>query len=70
MNDFDVPMQRVKEAMRAVWMAGDFGVVARTIATGGAEGNVRLWNVPENHREDSRDTGAEAGLPGQDATRG
>ena len=49
MNDFDVPMQRVKEAMRAVWMAGDFGVVARTIATGGAEFVTRL-QIPAGAR--------------------
>ena len=27
------PMQQIKDSMRAVWMAGDFGVVARTISS-------------------------------------
>jgi SAM-dependent methyltransferase len=31
-----VDMRKIKESMRATWMAGDFGVVAKTIA-GGAE---------------------------------
>ena len=31
-----VPIEKIKDAMRSTWMAGDFGVVAKTI-TGGAE---------------------------------
>jgi SAM-dependent methyltransferase len=30
-------MQQIKSAMRSMWMAGDFGVVARTISTGAEE---------------------------------
>lgn len=29
------PMEPIKAAMRSTWMAGDFGVIARTIADGG-----------------------------------
>ncbi len=30
-------MEKIKESMRATWMAGDFGVVAKTIASGAEE---------------------------------
>lgn len=33
----EVAMERVKAGMKAVWMAGDFGVIARTISGGGEE---------------------------------
>jgi SAM-dependent methyltransferase len=33
------PMQQIKDSMRAAWMAGDFGVIAKTISAG-AEGFV------------------------------
>ena len=36
------PMQQIKEAMRATWMAGDFGVVAKTISAGAEEFVQRL----------------------------
>ena len=32
MSDNGVPMEQIKSAMRATWMAGDFGMVAKTIA--------------------------------------
>src|SRR5579872_2485777 len=38
-------LEPIKAAMRAAWMAGDFGVVAKTIA-GGAEAFVGRLNVP------------------------
>jgi len=31
------PIQQLKQNLRAMWMAGDFGVVAKTIAAGGEE---------------------------------
>jgi len=31
MNVSEVPIQKIKESMRATWMAGDFGIVAKTI---------------------------------------
>ena len=40
MADAEVPIDTIKTSMRASWMAGDFGVVAKTI-TGGAEAFVR-----------------------------
>ena len=36
MTPFPMPMQQIKDSMRAAWMAGDFGVVAKTIS-GAAE---------------------------------
>src|ERR1700723_399180 len=51
MNASGVPAQQInipqiKESMRATWMAGDFGMVAKTIA-GGAEAFVsRLGILP------------------------
>jgi SAM-dependent methyltransferase len=38
-------LEPMKAAMRAAWMAGDFGVVAKTIA-GSAEDFVRRLNIP------------------------
>ena len=46
MEGFESPIQQIKAAMRATWMAGDFGVVAKTIS-GSAELFVkRLEIVP------------------------
>ena len=42
-------MESIKSAMRASWMAGDFGVVAKKIGPG-AEEFVRRLNVPPNSR--------------------
>jgi 2-polyprenyl-3-methyl-5-hydroxy-6-metoxy-1,4-benzoquinol methylase len=39
------PIEHIKSAMRATWMAGDFGVVAKTI-TGAAEAFVDRLNIP------------------------
>jgi SAM-dependent methyltransferase len=36
------PIQQLKQNLRAMWMAGDFGVVAKTIAAGGEEFIKRL----------------------------
>ncbi|SEG22073.1 Methyltransferase domain-containing protein [Bryocella elongata] len=36
-NPLPPPIEKIKEGMRATWMAGDFGMVARTIARGGEE---------------------------------
>jgi SAM-dependent methyltransferase len=43
------PIEKIKESMRATWMAGDFGVVARTIA-GGGEDFVNRLNIPRGAR--------------------
>jgi SAM-dependent methyltransferase len=40
---------KIKESMRATWMAGDFGVVARTIA-GGGEGFIESLAIPAGTR--------------------
>jgi SAM-dependent methyltransferase len=40
------PIEKVKEAMRATWMAGDFGVVAKTIAAD-AEAFVARLAIPK-----------------------
>jgi ubiquinone/menaquinone biosynthesis C-methylase UbiE len=37
MSSSEVPLQQVKDTMRASWVAGDFGVVARTVAVGAQE---------------------------------
>jgi ubiquinone/menaquinone biosynthesis C-methylase UbiE len=37
-----IPMEKIKESMRATWMAGDFGVVARTISAGAEDFVARL----------------------------
>ena len=42
----DVPIEQVKQGMRATWMAGDFGVIARTIASGAAAFADRLTLAP------------------------
>ena len=39
------PIQQLKQNLRAMWMAGDFGVVAKTISAGGEE-FVRRLNIP------------------------
>lgn len=43
------PIQKLKDSMRASWMAGDFGVVARTIS-GGAEAFVSRLSIPPGAR--------------------
>ena len=49
MSDSAVPMQQIKDSMRATWMAGDFGVVAKTIS-GAAEAFIhRLGIAPGLH---------------------
>jgi ubiquinone/menaquinone biosynthesis C-methylase UbiE len=42
MSEAVVPLQVIKDSMRATWMAGDFGVVAKTIARGAEEFVARL----------------------------
>lgn len=42
-------MQQVKKSMRAVWMAGDFGVVAKGVARG-AEDFVGRLDIPDGAR--------------------
>jgi len=42
MSASEIPIERVKASMRATWMAGDFGVVARTISGGAEEFATRL----------------------------
>jgi SAM-dependent methyltransferase len=37
MNAGGIPIEQIKKSMRETWMAGDFGVVARTIATGAGD---------------------------------
>jgi SAM-dependent methyltransferase len=44
-----VPIQQIKDSMRATWMAGDFGVVARTIS-GGAETFIARLDIPPGAR--------------------
>ena len=39
------PIHQIKDSMRSTWMAGDFGVVARTIASGGAS-FIDILNIP------------------------
>lgn len=43
------PIQKLKDSMRASWMAGDFGVVAKTIS-GGAEAFVSRLSIPPGAR--------------------
>ncbi len=45
----DLQMQHVKESMRATWMSGDFGVVAKTIASD-AEAFARRLAIPNGAR--------------------
>jgi ubiquinone/menaquinone biosynthesis C-methylase UbiE len=33
MNDSGVPIERIKQSMRTTWMTGDFGIIAKTIAS-------------------------------------
>ena len=40
------PIQQIKDSMRATWMAGDFGVVAKTIAAGTDDFAARLAIPP------------------------
>jgi SAM-dependent methyltransferase len=42
MNTTEVPIEQIKKSMRETWMAGDFGVVARTIGNSAAEFVSRL----------------------------
>jgi 2-polyprenyl-3-methyl-5-hydroxy-6-metoxy-1,4-benzoquinol methylase len=44
-----LPIQQIKDSMRAAWMAGDFGVVAKTISTG-AEAFVSRLAIPSGSR--------------------
>jgi SAM-dependent methyltransferase len=43
------PIQQIKDAMRSTWMAGDFGVVAKTIA-GGAEAFIAGLDISPGSR--------------------
>ena len=46
----DIPnIQQIKDSMRASWMAGDFGVVARTISSG-AERFIGRLSIPKGAR--------------------
>ena len=49
MSDVEVPLQKIKDSMRATWMAGDFGVVAKTISRG-AEKFVATLSLPAGAR--------------------
>jgi SAM-dependent methyltransferase len=49
MNVTEVPIEQLKASMRATWMAGDFGVVAKTIAAA-AEAFVAQLPVPVGAR--------------------
>jgi SAM-dependent methyltransferase len=42
MASLGVPMEQIKAAMRATWMAGDFGVVAKTVSAAAEEFIARL----------------------------
>jgi SAM-dependent methyltransferase len=44
-----VPIQQIKDSMRAAWMAGDFGVVAKTIG-GAGEAFVDRLEIPPGAR--------------------
>lgn len=41
-----VPIEQIKAAMRAVWTAGDFGVVAKTVSSGAESFVARLAPLP------------------------
>src|SRR3954470_19065454 len=45
MSASGLPIEQIKTSMRAAWMAGDFGVVAKTI-TGAAEAFVDSLEIP------------------------
>jgi ubiquinone/menaquinone biosynthesis C-methylase UbiE len=49
MNSSDGSLQQIKARMRATWMAGDFGVVAKTVAASAQEFIARL-NIPAGAR--------------------
>ena len=49
MDAVALPIEKIKDSMRATWMAGDFGVVAKTIS-GSAEAFVGRLNVPSGAR--------------------
>jgi len=49
MSTSGLPIDQIKAGMRASWMAGDFGVVAKTIS-GGAEEFIRRLNIPVGSR--------------------
>jgi SAM-dependent methyltransferase len=49
MEQAEIPIHRIKESMRASWMAGDFGVVAKTIA-GAADDFVQRLDVAAGSR--------------------
>jgi SAM-dependent methyltransferase len=44
-----VPIEKIKDSMRSTWMAGDFGVVAKTIV-GGAEAFIGRLDIPARAR--------------------
>ena len=49
MSTSGLPIDQIKAGMRASWMAGDFGVVAKTIS-GGPEEFIRRLNIPVGSR--------------------
>lgn len=49
MNPSGLTIEQIKEGMRATWMAGDFGVIAKTI-TGSAEEFVQRLALPRGTR--------------------
>lgn len=49
MNATQPSMQQIKDSMRATWMAGDFGMVAKTISAGG-EAFVERLSIPAGAR--------------------
>lgn len=49
MSTSGLPIDQIKASMRSTWMAGDFGVVAKTIS-GGAEEFIKRLNIPAGSR--------------------
>lgn len=49
MSTSGLPIDQIKSNMRSAWMAGDFGVVARTIS-GGAEAFIQRLDIPPGSR--------------------
>lgn len=49
MDESALPIQRVKDSMRTTWMAGDFGVIAKTISAGAGAFVGRLSITPGAH---------------------
>lgn len=45
MEASSIPIEQIKKSMREAWMAGDFGVVAKTVATG-AEDFISRMAIP------------------------